>query len=193
MRPSTYSAGDGRNAAVFVDRDGTLNPDFHYLADADRLDLYLGVSTGVRLLREHGFQVICVTNQSAVDRGLCSTEDVERIHERLNERLTRNRARIDAFYYCPHTPEHGCGCRKPGTELFHRAAREHHLSLGRSALIGDRGMDIQAGESIGLLTAVVRPPGHENEVDVELKGLGVTPDLRADSFLGAARRILYRG
>src|SRR5690348_7003195 len=72
--------------AVFVDRDGTLNPDLHYLKDAERLELYPGVADGLRLARAHGFWVVCVTNQSGIGRGLYATGDVARIHQRLNDK-----------------------------------------------------------------------------------------------------------
>jgi len=179
--------------ALFVDRDGTLNPDLHYLKDAERLELFRGVGAALRLAREHGELIVCVTNQSGVERGFYTVEDVERIHRRLNELLGRAQARVDAFYFCPHAPEHGCACRKPGTELFERARRDLSLDLASSAIIGDRLLDIEAGRRVGLLTALVRTPGHEQEVDRELAAAQVVPDLAADTFPGAVARILARG
>jgi D-glycero-D-manno-heptose 1,7-bisphosphate phosphatase len=179
--------------ALFVDRDGTLNPDLHYLRDAGRLELFRGVGDALRLAREHGQVVVCVTNQSGIDRGLYTAEDVERIHRRLNELLAPHGARVDAFYYCPHAPERGCACRKPGTELFERATADLQLDLGSSALVGDRLVDVEAGRRLGLLTAVVRTPGHEELVDRELADAHVVPDLAADSFRGAVARLLARG
>ncbi len=179
--------------ALFVDRDGTLNPDLHYLRDADRLELFPGVGRSLRLARERGDLVVCVTNQSGVERGLYTVADVERIHQRLNELLGRSGARVDAFYFCPHAPEHGCACRKPGTELFERAVRDLGVDLGSSALIGDRLVDMEAGRRLGLLTALVRTPGHEEEVDRELAAAGLRVDVSADSFPGAVQRLLGRG
>jgi D-glycero-D-manno-heptose 1,7-bisphosphate phosphatase len=179
--------------ALFVDRDGTLNPDLHYLKDADRLELFRGVGQALRLVREHGELVVCVTNQSGIERGLYTTADVERIHQRLNELLGPAGARVDAFYYCPHAPERGCDCRKPGTALFERARSDLGLDLASSAIVGDRLVDIEAGRRLGLLTALVRTPGHEAEVDSELARAHVVPDLSADSFPGAVARLLARG
>jgi D-glycero-D-manno-heptose 1,7-bisphosphate phosphatase len=178
---------------VFVDRDGTLNPDLHYLKDAGRLELFRGVGNALRRVREHGELVVCVTNQSGIERGLYTVEDVERIHRRVNELLGPAGARVDSFYYCPHTPEHGCACRKPGTELFERASHELGIDLGASAIVGDRLVDIAAGRRLGLLTALVRTPGHEAEVDAELARAHVAADLVADSFAGAIERLLGRG
>ena len=179
--------------ALFVDRDGTLNPDLHYLKDADRLELFRGVGQALRLVREHGELVVCVTNQSGIERGLYTAADVERLHQRLNELLGPAGARVDAFYYCPHAPERGCDCRKPGTALFERARSDLALDLASSAIVGDRLVDIDAGRRLGLLTALVRTPGHEAEVDGELARAHVVPDLSAASFPGAVARLLARG
>ena len=179
--------------ALFVDRDGTLNPDLHYLKDADRLELFRGVGPALRWAREHGELVVCVTNQSGIERGFYTPEDVERIHRRLNELLGRSGAAVDAFYYCPHAPERGCACRKPGTELFERAATDLAIDLAASAFVGDRWVDVEAGRRLGLFTALVRTPGHEAEVDRELERAHAVADLAADSFRGAVVRLLARG
>lgn len=182
-----------RRRAVYVDRDGTINPDLRYLSDASRLEVYRGVAEAIRLLRAHGYLVVCVTNQSGIERGFYTAEDVERIHHRVNEILAVEGARVDAFYYCPHAPDAGCACRKPGTELFERAERELHLARGGSAVIGDRAIDIEAGERLGLLTILVASPGHESEVAREIGARNVRPDLSAPSMRAAAARLLAIG
>ena len=179
--------------AVFVDRDGTLNPDLHYLKDPSQLELYRGVADSLRLAHRHGFLVVCVTNQSGIERGFYTVDDVERIHLRLNELLGSHGARVDAFYYCPHAPEHGCSCRKPGTVLFEQARRDWDIDFATSAVLGDRSLDILAGKRIGLATAAVRPRGHEAEVDAELARDQLAPDIISDSFRGALMRVLARG
>lgn len=179
--------------ALFTDRDGTLNPDLHYLKDADRLELFRGVGNAVALARQHGFVVICVTNQSGIDRGFYSREDVERIHRRLNELLRPRGAEIDAFYYCPHAPERRCECRKPGTLLFEEARRDWNLDLATSAIVGDRRLDIEAGRRLGLLTALVPAPNHEAETRAEFAKGDLVPDIVASSFEGAVLRVLSRG
>jgi D-glycero-D-manno-heptose 1,7-bisphosphate phosphatase len=184
---------EARRRALFVDRDGTLNPDLHYLKDAERIELFRGVGNALSLARAHGFLTICVTNQSGVERGLYADADVERIHARLNELLVPHRARIDAFYYCPHAPEHGCACRKPGTLLFERARDAWDLDLGSSAIIGDRGLDIEAGHRLGMLTALVPRPGLEQAAEEELAERGVRADVTASTFANATLRILARG
>ncbi|HUI38578.1 MAG TPA: HAD family hydrolase [Thermoplasmata archaeon] len=182
-----------RRRAVFVDRDGTLNPDLRYLREAERLELYRGVPEAVRLLHRHGFVVVCVTNQSGVERGFYTEADVARIHARVNERLAESGERLDAFYHCPHAPESACRCRKPGTLLFERARDDLGLSMAGSAVIGDRSIDVEAGEKLGLLTVLVPSRGHAREVARELAERSVRADLVAPSFLAAAVRVLHRG
>ncbi len=179
--------------ALFVDRDGTLNPDLRYLREADKLELTRGVGDTLSLVREHGYLVVCVTNQSGIERGFYTDEDVARIHRRLNELLSPHRAKVDAFYYCPHAPEHGCDCRKPRTRLFEQAREEWNIEFGSSAVVGDRAIDVQAGRTLGLLTALVPPRGHEEEVRNEMKELGQYADIEAATFAAAAGRILARG
>lgn len=190
---SKGEVGGGTSRAVFVDRDGTINPDLHYLREAERLEVYAGVAEGIRLLKAHGYRVVCVTNQSGVGRGLYTEEDVDRIHARANEILEREGTRIDRFYHCPHRPEDGCDCRKPGTALFERARRDLDLEFGMSAIIGDRRIDIEAGERLGLLTVLVPSRGHGREVREEIGSLERPPDLIAPSFRAAAIRLLHRG
>jgi D-glycero-D-manno-heptose 1,7-bisphosphate phosphatase len=179
--------------ALFVDRDGTLDPDLHYLKDPDRLELFRGVGRSIALARSRRWLVVCVTNQSGVERGLYTDAEVHAIHARMNDRLARDGTRIDAFYYCPHAPEHGCRCRKPGTELFERARADLSIDLGSSAIVGDRVLDTEAGRRLGLLTALVRLTGHAREVDAEFHERHMVPDIVADSFEGAVLRVLARG
>ncbi|MGI0151754.1 MAG: HAD hydrolase-like protein, partial [Thermoplasmata archaeon] len=101
--------------------------------------------------------------------------------------------RIDAFYYCPHRPEDDCRCRKPGVELFVRAAEEHRLDLRTSAIIGDRALDVEVGRSLGMVSAFVPERGLEGAARAELKARGTFPDLTAGSFEGAAMQILALG
>lgn len=179
--------------ALFVDRDGTLNPDLHYLREAERVELYRGVGDALSLAHDHGYQVVCVTNQSGIERGFYTAADVDAIHARLNQLLRPHRAHIDAFYYCPHAPETGCDCRKPGTALFERAAHDHRLEFATSAIVGDRTLDVEAGKKLGLLTALVVPPGHEESVQAEVARAGVRPSIEASRFSLAVLRVLARG
>ena len=191
--PADAVHNGGAHRAVFVDRDGTLNPDLKYLREAERLEVYRGVIEGIRLLRAHGYRIVCVTNQSGIERGFYTEADVARIHARLSEILASGGARIDGCYYCPHAPERGCDCRKPGTRLFRDAARDLGLAWPSSAIVGDRMLDIEAVDRLGLFTVLVPSRGHREEALREFAPGHPTPDLVAPSFYAAAVRILHRG
>lgn len=191
--PTRPAARKGARRALFVDRDGTLNPDPGYINDPARLELFEGVAEALGWARAHGELVVCVTNQSGVERGFYTRQDVERIHARINELLAREHAHVDAFYYCPHHPDRNCACRKPGIALIEAARDEWGIDLASSAIVGDRLLDIEAGRRAGVLTALVRHPGHEVRIDKELASTGVRPDIVASTFAGAVARILARG
>ena len=94
---------------VFLDRDGTMNLEVNYLHRKEDLKLIDGTAEAIRLLNEAGYKVIVITNQAGVARGYYTEEDVKILHDYMNEVLERDGAHVDAFYYCPHHPEHGIG------------------------------------------------------------------------------------
>jgi len=179
--------------ALFLDRDGTLNPDLHYLKDAERLELFRGVGYALSLAQDHGYLLVCVTNQSGVERGFYTRSDVNRLHARLNDLLRPHRAHIDAFYYCPHMPETRCECRKPRTRLFRQAQDDWNIDMAASAIVGDRALDIDAGRELGLLTAFVATPGHEEDPTYRTLEDGRSADIDAGSFASAVLRVLACG
>jgi histidinol-phosphate phosphatase family protein len=168
-------------------------PDLHYLADPEATELSRGVGDALRLFRQHDYLVVCVTNQSGVGRGLFSETTLRRIHEVLNEKLRAFRGGVDAFYYCPHTPEQKCDCRKPGTALFHRAAEDWAIDFPTSAIVGDRIADVDAGAKLGLFTVLVPEVAHEALVTQEIASSGIRPDVQVSSFGAAAAAVLHRG
>lgn len=137
--------------AVFLDRDGTLIEERHYLGDPAGVRLLPGVADAVRRLNAAGLPAVVVTNQSGIARGLFTEADYQATALRLEELLAREGARIDAHYHCPHLPEVSgpCDCRKPGPLLYQLAARDLALDLGRSWWVGDRLRDIEAATRFG--------------------------------------------
>jgi histidinol-phosphate phosphatase family protein len=146
--------------AVFLDRDGTLIDDEHYLSDPAKVRLRPGAARAVRRLREAGLATVVVTNQSGIARGLFTEADYVRVRERLDELLAAQGATLDASYHCPHHPEFGeaCACRKPGIALFQQAASEHALDLARSAFVGDRFRDVAPAGRFGGYGVLVPSP-----------------------------------
>ena len=142
--------GAGRGAA-FLDRDGTIIDDTHYLADPELVRLRPGAAEAIAALNGAAIPVIVVTNQSGMARGVISESAYRSVEARLSEVLAAHGARIDATYVCPHHPEfdRACDCRKPGTLLFRRAAADHGLDLTQSIYVGDRWRDVQPGIVLG--------------------------------------------
>lgn len=157
-----------KKVAVFLDRDGVINEEINLLTKPEELRLIKRSSEAIKRLNENGFWVIVVTNQPVVARGLCSEEDIDRIHEKLKTMLKERNAYIDAIYYCPHHPERGhpeannpkyrmeCSCRKPKIGMLKRASEEFHFKLQESIIIGDRTVDIKTGKNAGCKTILVR-------------------------------------
>jgi heptosyltransferase-2 len=148
--------------AVFVDRDGTLGPDIPYLDAPERLELFGCTPDAIRRLREAGFKVVVITNQSGIGRGYFSLETLDSIHRRLREMLKERDADYDALYFCPHKPEERCMCRKPMTGMIDRAVRELGISLDDSYLVGDDAVDVQLARNCGLRSVLVMT-GHGAE------------------------------
>jgi D-glycero-D-manno-heptose 1,7-bisphosphate phosphatase len=143
--------------AVFLDRDGTLIEDRHYLADPAGVVLLPGVPEGLRRLGELGFLLVVVSNQSGVARGLMTEKEVRATNDAVAEALRREGAGVDAFYYCPHHPTIGrepyvqaCACRKPAPGMILAAAEALDISLPDSVVVGDKVDDLELGARLGL-------------------------------------------
>ena len=141
---------------VLLDRDGTLNVDRNYLADAAQLELLPGAAVAMRRLANLGCGLIVVTNQSGIARGLIRPSELESVHARLQELLAAEGVRLDGIYTCPHREEDECDCRKPRTGLVQQAARECGFDPRLGFLIGDKASDVELGRNVGAVTFLVR-------------------------------------
>ena len=144
---------------IFLDRDGTLNEEVHYLHKKEDLQLIDGVPEALRRFRENGYRLVVVTNQAGVARGYYQEEDVRLLHDYMNEILRPLGAEIDCFFYCPHHPEHGigkykksCHCRKPDTGMLEQAEQYFPVDKAHSWMIGDKLIDVEAGRRFGIRT-----------------------------------------
>jgi len=148
--------GARRQAAVFLDRDGTLIREVNYLSGMAQIDILPGVAAALRRLRDGGFKLVMVTNQSGVARGFLSEADLQAIHAEIVDRLACAGARLDGIYYCPHHPTEGretyrtvCECRKPKPGMIRRAAAELNIDPTISFVVGDQTIDLELAWSIG--------------------------------------------
>ena len=174
--------------AVFLDRDGTLIVERHYLSNPDDVELTHGAGEGLRLLRDAGCRFILITNQSGVGRGMFSKEDVDRVHVRLAELLEAEGVLLDGIFYCPHAPEAECDCRKPKTGLVRQAEETLGIKLDgpNVVMIGDKPADVELGRAIGARTILVRS-GYGAKA--EQKG-ECTPETIVDDLVDTARTLL---
>lgn len=143
--------GGALRAAAFLDRDGTLIRDAHFLRDPAQVELLPGVPAALRALRDAGYALVVVTNQSGIARGMLRESDYEATRMRLDELLAAHGVTLDASYHCPHHPDvtGPCDCRKPGTELHRRAASALGLDVTRSLYLGDRWRDVAPALTLG--------------------------------------------
>jgi len=181
------------NAAVFLDKDGTLLRDVPYNVNPSAMELAEGAAEGVRLLTDAGYPLIVVTNQSGVARGYFGEEALGPVEDRLRELLADAGGRLAGFYYCPHHPEGAtglyaaaCRCRKPEPGLILRAGEEHRVDLNRSWLVGDILNDVEAGRRAGTRTILL---DNGNETEWELTPQR-QPDYRAADLAEAAQIVL---
>jgi D-glycero-D-manno-heptose 1,7-bisphosphate phosphatase len=187
--------------AVFLDRDGVVIEESHYLGDASRIRLVPGAGEAIAALNRAGWAIVIVTNQSGVARGLITLDSVGAVHTHLTELLHSFGARVDDYRFCPHHPEAelgeyrvNCECRKPKPGMLLTAATELRIDLSSSWMIGDRVTDLEAGAAAGCRTVLVRT-GYGEQVDgaaldrVALRLELIATDLPdAVEKLGLARR-----
>lgn len=138
---------------IVLDRDGTIIVERHYLGRPEEVELLPGAAEGIHRMRDMGFRMVVVTNQSGIARGYFTLHTVDRIHARMHELLDGS---IDAYYVCPHHPEDACRCRKPRTELLLRASKDMGVDLAHTVVIGDKPCDIESGKNAGARTILVR-------------------------------------
>lgn len=150
---------NGRRAA-FLDRDGTIIEDVHYIARPEDVRLLPGAARAISLLNEREVAVVVITNQSGIARGLVTPEQYEAVSRRVEEVLADAGAHVDATYHCPHYPAitGPCECRKPGTLLFDRAISDLGLDASASMFAGDRPRDVMAAARFGGAAYVIRQP-----------------------------------
>ena len=163
---------------ALLDRDGTIIVHKVYLSDPDGIEFAPGAIEGLRLLREAGFALVLITNQSGIARGYFDVATLERIHDRLRSMLAAEDLQLEAIYFCPHGPDDGCDCRKPAPGMIRKAMRDLAVGQNQVVVIGDSSADIGAAEAAGVPSVRVAASGKSASIGA------------AHDFLEAARRAL---
>ncbi|MCU0590026.1 MAG: HAD family hydrolase [Desulfobacterales bacterium] len=180
-----------RRNVVFTDRDGVINrnsPD--YIKRPEAFDFLPGSRAALCRLAENGFDIIVVTNQSALGRGFMTIGTLDEIHRRMVAAVESDGGRILDILVCPHLPGDGCGCRKPAPGLLLDAQRKHRIDFSAAVMIGDSATDIECALSAGVRTAVLVRTGNGAEAERELAACGVLPDVIADDLNRAVEWII---
>jgi len=161
--------------AVFLDRDGTVIIDRHYLSDPDGVVVVPGAAESLGRLEAAGFRLIFITNQSGIGRGVMTRSQSDAVHQRTLELLAATGVSVTGSYICPHAPWDDCACRKPSTVLLRQAAAEHGIDFERSFMIGDKKTDIDTGRAAGCRTVLYAAADTPDNA-------GAAPDYRSGSW-----------
>lgn len=175
-------------AAVFIDRDGTIVHDRHYLSHPDQLALISGAAAAMARLSAAGLPLIVVTNQSGIGRGMFTEADFAAVTARLDSLLLEHGVTLTATYHCPDAPDvpQESSCRKPGDGMHRRAAAEHDLDLKRSFYIGDLWRDVAPAvthDAMGILVPTPETPFRDLARAKEDAVVATTLDAAADRVL----------
>lgn len=175
------------NRALFLDRDGTIVQEVHYLRRVEDVKLLPGAGYALAAARRNGYLLFLVSNQAGIARGMFTEQELKLVHVALQMQLELFGVRFDDFRYCPHHPEgnvswyaRACHCRKPAPGMITDLAGKYGVDLAQSLAIGDKLTDIQAGASAGCRTVLVRTGYGEAE---ERKMLSSSSSVRADHVL----------
>jgi D-glycero-D-manno-heptose 1,7-bisphosphate phosphatase len=142
---------------VLLDRDGVINHDSDaFIKSPDEWLPIAGSLEAIALLNAHGYQVIVVTNQSGVARGLFDEATLAQIHAKMQRLVTEKGGQIAAIYFCPHGTDSNCDCRKPKAGLLKAFAADFNADLSTIAVIGDSLRDLQAAEAVGAKPILVK-------------------------------------
>jgi D-glycero-D-manno-heptose 1,7-bisphosphate phosphatase len=170
-----------KSPAVFVDRDGTLIHDADYCSSPDQVKLFPTVSGALQTLKQRGYKIIVITNQSGIGRGFFTTKQYRAVEAEVLRQVGHDL--IDATYFCPDVPGKRSKCRKPAPGMVLQAAREHDIDLARSFLIGDKEIDAECAHNAGIRAIRVRT-GFDKMTD------GSSADWVAEDLSGAVETIL---
>jgi D-glycero-D-manno-heptose 1,7-bisphosphate phosphatase len=179
----------GANAAVFVDRDGTINVDRNYLSDPAQLEIYPGTGLALRRLMDAGYRLIVVTNQSGIGRGYYTESDMHRVNRRMEEMLAADGVAFSRIYYSPEAPDQPSRGRKPSPQFLFDARDEFGLDLNRCYMIGDKPIDVETGWNAGCAASILVRTGYGAEAERK-GGKNLEQAVIVDSLAQAAEWIL---
>lgn len=170
---------------VFLDRDGVINDDKGFVHTIDSFHFLPGVFTALKLLQDAGFKLVLITNQSAIGTGKYTEQDFQNLTVYMNSELAKQGIKFDSIHHCPHSPDAGCGCRKPGRSMIDQVLEKIDVDFKYSFFVGDKTSDIQLGHDIGCKTFLVKTgfAGTDGRCSI-------IPDYQVPGLLDAAKIML---
>ncbi len=155
--------------ALFLDRDGVVNIDKKYLYLAKEFEFVETIFDICKLFLKNNFIIIIITNQSGIGRGYYTQKDFKLLNSWMIEQFVKNNIKISKTYFCPHTPQDNCECRKPKTYMIDEAVKRFDIDVSRSVLIGDKNSDIMCGKTakIGKTIYINKDRNKNSDINIE--------------------------
>ena len=146
---------------VFLDRDGVINEEVGYLHEIKNFKFIDGVMNSCSYFLSLGYQIIVITNQSGIARGLYKKDDFRILNDWMLEKFKKEGVNILDVFFCPHGPGDDCDCRKPKPGLFIDAMKKYDIDMSKSWMIGDKEADIEAANNAGISQTIIVRSGHK--------------------------------
>jgi D-glycero-D-manno-heptose 1,7-bisphosphate phosphatase len=169
--------------AVFLDRDGTINVEKEYVYRVEEFEFVPGAIEGLQLLFRANIDIIVVTNQAGIAKGIFSESDLAAVNQHMITELLGHGVKLAGIYFCPHHPQATvplyrkvCSCRKPNPGLLVTAMRQRGIAPSEAVMVGDRNSDVEAGRALRLTTYLVET-GYGAREKHETNATYVVPDL----------------
>ncbi len=142
---------------LFLDRDGVINREADgYITEWSQFEFLPGALDAIRRLTEEGYKIIVISNQSAINRGLATNDDIDQIMTNMVTEIEVSGGKIWDIYYCPHKPEDKCDCRKPEPGLFFQAGEKHRVKITNTWFVGDKLTDVAVAIKVGARPILIR-------------------------------------
>ena len=172
---------------VFLDRDGVINKDSsEYIKNESEFEFIPKSPEAIALLTQNGFHVIVITNQSMIGRNMASQKTLDAIFKKMTDGVKQAGGNIKDIFFCPHTPEENCSCRKPKPGLILEAKKKYQIDLSCSCMVGDSTKDIECAVNAGCSKALLVKTGNGLEAAQALSQKGITPDFIGSDLYEAA-------
>lgn len=172
---------------VFLDRDGVINIDSsEYIKTESEFEFVPKSPEAIALLCKNGFHIIVITNQSLIGRKMATPKALDAIFKKMKDGVKKAGGEIKDIFFCPHTPEDNCSCRKPEPGLILDARKKYGIDLAQSCMVGDSTTDIECARNAGCAKSLLVKTGNGSTAQHRLVEKGITPDYIASDLYEAA-------